>query len=115
MTGLGDKFGGSLTDDNTILDDLNPRLPQLRRDVSRWPTSVTCSRGRAGPVRRTRRRGAQCRDVQRRTQEHRRGPDVGVGFSDTGADIIERGERHLERGAQDLLPTSKLLDDTTAG
>ncbi|MCV7333453.1 MCE family protein, partial [Mycolicibacterium senegalense] len=33
-----------------------------------------------------------------------------VGFGNTGGDIFERGGPYLVRGAQDLLPTSALLD-----
>ncbi len=33
-----------------------------------------------------------------------------VGFGNNAGDIFERGGPYLVRGAQDLLPTSKLLD-----
>ena len=33
LTGLGDRFGESLTNGNTILDDLNARMPQIREDT----------------------------------------------------------------------------------
>ena len=32
LQGLGDRFGQSIINGNQILGDLNPRLPQLRRD-----------------------------------------------------------------------------------
>ena len=35
LTGLGDRFGRSLTDGNAILDDLNPRMPQIARGHTR--------------------------------------------------------------------------------
>ena len=34
-----------------------------------------------------------------------------IGFSNTAADSFERGAPYLVRGAEDLLPTTKLLDD----
>ena len=34
-----------------------------------------------------------------------------VGFGNTGGDIFERGGPYLVRGAQDLIPTSPLLDE----
>ncbi len=34
-----------------------------------------------------------------------------IGFAGTGSDILERGGPYLQRGAQDLIPTSKLFDD----
>ena len=33
LTGLGDKFGKSIVNGNKILDNLNPRMPQLSHDV----------------------------------------------------------------------------------
>ena len=35
LTGLGDRFGESLVNGNRILDDLNPRMPQIRYDTQR--------------------------------------------------------------------------------
>jgi phospholipid/cholesterol/gamma-HCH transport system substrate-binding protein len=35
LTGLGHKFGASVVNGNTILDDINPRMPQLRHDIQR--------------------------------------------------------------------------------
>ena len=32
LTGLGDKFGQSIVNGNAILDDVNPRMPQIRHD-----------------------------------------------------------------------------------
>ncbi|WP_131828866.1 MCE family protein, partial [Mycolicibacterium conceptionense] len=34
LDGLGDKFGQSIVNGNDILADLNPRMPQIRRDIS---------------------------------------------------------------------------------
>src|ERR1700757_1408911 len=33
LTGLGDKFGQSIVNGNTILDDINPPMPQIRHDI----------------------------------------------------------------------------------
>src|SRR5271155_4517425 len=33
LSGLGEKFGASLVDANTILDDVNPQMPLLRNDI----------------------------------------------------------------------------------
>ena len=35
LTGLGTRFGESLVNGNRILDDLNPRMPQIRYDTQR--------------------------------------------------------------------------------
>ena len=37
-----------------------------------------------------------------------------IGFGNTAADSFERGGPYLVRGAEDLLPTTKLLDDYRA-
>ena len=34
-----------------------------------------------------------------------------IGFGNTGAEIFEKGGPYLIRGAEDLLPTSALLDE----
>ncbi|MDF3342230.1 MCE family protein, partial [Mycolicibacterium septicum] len=34
LDGLGDKFGQSIVNGNDILGDLNPRMPQIRRDIA---------------------------------------------------------------------------------
>ncbi|KWX21261.1 MCE-family protein MCE1A, partial [Mycolicibacterium wolinskyi] len=34
LDGLGDKFGRSIVDGNDILADVNPRMPQIRRDIT---------------------------------------------------------------------------------
>ena len=34
-----------------------------------------------------------------------------IGFGNTGAEIFEKGGPYLIRGAQDLIPTSELLDE----
>jgi len=36
LAGLGDKFGQSITNANTLLDDVNPRMPQARKDIQGW-------------------------------------------------------------------------------
>ena len=43
LTGLGNRFGESLIDANRILDDLNPRMPQIRYDTAGRPNWPTCT------------------------------------------------------------------------
>lgn len=35
LNGQGDKFGASIINGNTILDDINPQMPQIRHDIQR--------------------------------------------------------------------------------
>ncbi|MDV3129404.1 MCE family protein [Mycobacterium sp. 21AC1] len=112
LTGLGAKFGQSLVDGNTILDDLNPRLPQLHRDIAGLADLGEVYAGAApdlfGGLDNAARTAATF-NAQRGNVDA--ALLAAIGFAGTGADIIEPGGPYLERGAQDLIPTSKLLDE----
>lgn len=112
LTGLGSRFGQSIEDANVILDDLNPQMPRLRRDLVRtaeladvyaddspnlWD-GLDASLTTAGTL------NAQRNDVDAALMS-------AVGFANTASDPIERGAPYLVRGAADLVPTTKLLDD----
>lgn len=112
LSGLGDKFGRSLVDGNAILDDLNPRMPQLRHDISALADLGDVYTGAApdlfdGLTSAT--RTAATFNAERENIDS--ALMAAIGFAGTGADILERGGPYLQRGAQDLLPTSKLLDE----
>jgi phospholipid/cholesterol/gamma-HCH transport system substrate-binding protein len=112
LTGLGDRFGQSLLNGNDILDDLNPRMPQIRYDNQRLAdladvyadASPDLWDGLDNAVR-----------TARTFNDHRGDIDAAlmaaVGFADTATDSFERGGPYLVRGAADLMPTTKLLDD----
>ncbi|MBN3458554.1 MCE family protein [Mycobacterium sp. DSM 3803] len=111
LDGLGDKFGQSVVNGNTILADLNPRMPQIRRDLS-GVADLTAVYSEASPdlwdgltnaVTTARSVNAQRGNLDQALM-------AAVGFGNTGGDIVERGGPYLVRGAQDLLPTSALLD-----
>ncbi|GAS92315.1 MCE family protein [Mycolicibacterium brisbanense] len=112
LSGLGDKFGRSLVDGNAILDDLNPRMPQLRHDISALAdlgdvyagAAPDLFDGLAGATRTAATFNAERDNIDSALM-------AAIGFAGTGADIAERGGPYLQRGAQDLLPTSKLLDE----
>jgi phospholipid/cholesterol/gamma-HCH transport system substrate-binding protein len=112
LTGLGDRFGESLLNGNEILDDLNQRMPQIRYDNQRVAdladvyadASPDLWDGLENAV-----------NTARTFNEHRGEVDAALmaalGFADDAAESFERGGPYLSRGAADLLPTSKLLDD----
>ncbi|CDP87018.1 virulence factor Mce family protein [Mycolicibacterium farcinogenes] len=111
LDGLGDKFGQSIVNGNDILADLNPRMPQIRRDISGL-ADLGEVYADAGPDLFDGLTNAVT--TARSLNEQRGNLDqalvAAVGFGNTGGDIFERGGPYLVRGAQDLLPTSALLD-----
>ncbi|KMO72271.1 MCE-family protein MCE1A [Mycolicibacterium chubuense] len=112
LDGLGDRFGASLQDGNRILDDLNPRMPLLRSDVGALArladvysdASADLWDGLDAAVTTARTLSARSGDIDAALM-------AALGFADPAADVITRSAPYLVRGAADLLPTSKLLDD----
>ncbi|MFI5510115.1 MCE family protein [Mycobacterium sp. NPDC051804] len=111
LTGLGDRFGESLSNGNTILDDLNAQMPQIREDT-RLVAGLVDVYADASPdlfdglenaVTTARTFNAQWDDIDTALM-------AALGFADTAADSLNRGGPYLVRGAEDLLPTSKLFD-----
>ncbi|MED5811673.1 MCE family protein [Mycolicibacterium sp. 050232] len=111
LDGLGDKFGQSIVNGNDILGDLNPRMPQIRRDISGL-ADLGEVYANAGPDLFDGLTNAVT--TARSLNEQRGNLDqalvAAVGFGNTGGDIFERGGPYLVRGAQDLLPVSEMLD-----
>ena len=112
LTGLGGRFGRSLTDANLVLGDLNPQLPQLHQDV-RALTALADTYVDASPDLWTALDNAV---TTARTVDGQRGEVdaallASVGFGNTGADIVGRAEPYLIRGAADMVTTTGLLDE----
>jgi phospholipid/cholesterol/gamma-HCH transport system substrate-binding protein len=112
LAGLGDRFGESLQNGNQILADLNPQMPQIARD-NRGVADLADVYADASPD-----LWAGLDHAVRSAQtfnEHRADIDqalmAAVGFATDAADSVERGGPYLVRGAADLVPTTKLLDD----
>ena len=112
LTGLGNRFGQSLEHANVILDDLNPRMPQLRNDIVAT-AALADVYADASPDLWT---GLDAAVSAARTIDDERN-DVdaalmaAVGFGNTAGDGFERAGPYLVRAASDLMPTTKLLDD----
>lgn len=111
LTGLGDKFGQSIVNGNAVLDDINPQMPQARRDIqglaalgdvyANAAPELLDFLNNSVPTART--INANQRDLDQALL-------AAAGFGNTGADIFERGGPYLARGAADLVPTAQLLD-----
>ncbi len=111
LDGLGDRFGQSLVNGNQILGEINPQMPQIRRD-NRLLADLGELYADAAPDLFD---GLNNAVITARTfNEQRANVDqalmAAVGFGNTGGDIFERGGPYLVRGAQDLVPTTEVLD-----
>ena len=112
LDGLGDRFGQSIINGNEILTDVNARMPELRRD-NRLLADLGEVYADAAPDLFA---GLENAVTTARTLNEQQGNIdqalmAAVGFGNTGGDVFERGGPYLVRGARDLLPTSKLLDE----
>jgi phospholipid/cholesterol/gamma-HCH transport system substrate-binding protein len=112
LDGLGERFGQSIDNGNQILADVNPQLPQLRRD-NQLLASLGDVYANAAPDLFD---GLQNAVTTAHTLNEQQGNldqalMSAVGFGNTGGDIFERSGPYLVRGVQDLLPTSALLDE----
>ncbi|MBU8827811.1 MCE family protein, partial [Mycolicibacterium goodii] len=111
LDGLGDKFGRSIVDGNAILADVNPRMPQIRRDITGLANLGEVYADAAPDLF----DGLTNAVTTARTLNDQRGNldqalVAAVGFGNTGGDIFERGGPYLVRGNQDLLPVAEMFD-----
>jgi phospholipid/cholesterol/gamma-HCH transport system substrate-binding protein len=112
LDGLGDRFGQSIINGNEILADVNARMPQLRRD-NQLLADLGEVYANAAPDLFD---GLENAVTTAQTLNEQRGNldqalMASIGFGNSGADIFERGGPYLVRGAEDLIPTSQLLDE----
>lgn len=111
LTGLGTKLGKSLVNANVALKDINPRLPRLQYGLQRLADTADFytdyfpdlwdSLDNALTTSRT--LNAQRGDLDAALL-------AAAGFSNTGADVFERGMPYFVRGIADLVPTSQTLN-----
>lgn len=111
LDGLGDRFGQSIVNGNEILAEINPQMPQLRRD-NQLLADLGDLYADAAPDLFD---GLQNAVTTARTLNEQQGNVdqalmAAVGFGNTGGDVFERGGPYLQRGLKDLIPTSALLD-----
>ena len=111
LDGLGDRFGQSIVNGNQILGEINPQMPQLRRD-NQLLADLGEVYANAAPDLFD---GLQNAVTTARTLNEQQGNVdqalmAAVGFGNNGGDIFERGGPYLQRGLKDLVPTSALLD-----
>jgi phospholipid/cholesterol/gamma-HCH transport system substrate-binding protein len=111
LDGLGDRFGRSITLGNEILADLNPQLPQLRYDTQNAADLADVYADASPDLWRALKDAVI---TTRTLHEEESNIDAAlmasIGVGNTGADVFERGGPYLARGAEDLIPTSQLLN-----
>lgn len=112
LTGLGDKFGASLTNGNAILDDLNPQLPQARLDIQRLAALGDVYADAAPDLLDGLNQAATtARTVDRQRSDLDAALLAAAGLGNTATAVFERAGPYLARGAADLSPTAALLDE----
>jgi phospholipid/cholesterol/gamma-HCH transport system substrate-binding protein len=111
LSGLGEKFGQSVVNANILLDDVNPRMPQARKDIQQL-AALGDTYANAAPdlfdflndaVITARTLNAQQKDLDQALLS-------AAGFGNTGAELFNKGGPYLARGAADLVPSAQLLD-----
>jgi phospholipid/cholesterol/gamma-HCH transport system substrate-binding protein len=111
LDGLGDRFGRSITQGNEILTDVNPQLPQLRYDTQNAAELADVYADASPDLWRALKDAVI---TTRTLHEEESNIDAAlmasIGVGNTGADVFERGGPYLARGAEDLIPTSQLLN-----
>jgi phospholipid/cholesterol/gamma-HCH transport system substrate-binding protein len=112
LTGLGDKFGASLINANAILDDINPQMPQARRDIQGLAALGDVYADAAPDL-----WAALDHAVTTARTLHRQQDDLdaallaAAGFGRNAADVLGRAGPYFARGVTDLVPTGQLLDE----
>ena len=111
VSGLGDEFGASLVKANTVLDNLNPQMDQVRHNIQQLGR-VTDTVADASPdlwsalghlTTTADTLNAQQKDLDATLL-------AAIGFSNTGADVLDASRPHLIQTLAQLTPTSGLLD-----
>lgn len=111
LAGLGDRFGESIVNGNKILDDLNPQMPQARRDIQQL-AALGDVYADAAPdlIEFLNSSVPTARTFNQNQHDLDQALLAAAGFGNTGADLFRRAGPYLARGANDLVPTAQLLD-----
>ncbi len=110
LDGLGDLFGQSITHGNEILADLNPQMPQIRHDTQTLADLAEAYSDASPDLWEALKNAViTARTFNERQVNLDAALMASIGVSTTGTDVFERGGPYLSRGAEDLVPTSQLL------
>jgi phospholipid/cholesterol/gamma-HCH transport system substrate-binding protein len=111
LTGMGTTFGRTLVEANAVLDELNPRLPQLRYGITRLAEFADIYTD-AAPELVDGIDNALTTAATLTTQRAELDAALlaSIGFAGTAADSVQRGAPYLIRTLADLLPSSHLIN-----
>jgi phospholipid/cholesterol/gamma-HCH transport system substrate-binding protein len=111
LDGLGERFGQSIENGNTILADVNPRMPRIREDNQRLADLADVYANNSPNLFDALEHAVT---TARTLNEQQGNIDAAlmasVGFGNTGGEVFEKSGPYLVRGAADLVPTTELLD-----
>ncbi|WP_319447584.1 MULTISPECIES: MCE family protein [unclassified Mycobacterium] len=112
LDGLGERFGQSIENGNTILDQVNPLMPRLREDNQRLADLAEVYADAAPDLFDGLNNLATTAKTLTDEQSNiDKALIASVGFGNTGGEVFEKGGPYLVRSAKDLVPTSALLDE----
>ena len=111
LDGLGQRFGQSIENGNTILADVNPLMPRIREDNQRLADLADVYADNSPNLFDALEHAVT---TARTLNEQQGNIDAAlmasVGFGNTGGEVFEKGGPFLVRSAADLVPTTALLD-----
>ncbi|MGV0849289.1 MCE family protein [Mycolicibacterium phlei] len=112
LDGLGDRFGQSIIHGNEILADINPKMPQIRRD-NQLLADLGETYANAAPDLFDGLQNAVTTAATLNANQDNidQALMAAIGFGNSGGDVFERGGPYLLRGAQDLIRPSEILDE----
>lgn len=108
---MGDDVGEAIVNANAVLDEINPKMPQIRYNIQQL-ASLSDIYANASPelwdslehaVTTARTLNDQQYDLDAALL-------AAIGMGNTAADVMERGGPNLVRSVTDLVPTAQLLD-----
>jgi phospholipid/cholesterol/gamma-HCH transport system substrate-binding protein len=111
LGGLGDKFGQSIINGSSALDEVNPRMPIIRHDIQQLARlGDTYADASPDLFDFLNNASTTAHTVHAQEKDLDRALLAATGFGTTGAEIFNKGGPYFARGAKDLVPTAQLLD-----
>ena len=111
LTGLGSKLGRSVVNANTILTEINRRLPELQGNLRRVADLADVYTAAGPDLFDAVENSLDTTRTLNQQQDHLDAVLLAsAGFAATGTDVVERSSPYFIRAASDLVPTAGLLD-----